>query len=44
MGWRIDYFWVSRDLVDDGRVVSAFIDNAIFGSDHCPVGIDLKVS
>lgn len=44
VGWRIDYLWASRDLVDDGRVASAFIDNDIFGSDHCPVGIEMKVS
>jgi exodeoxyribonuclease III len=39
VGWRIDYFGVSRSLID--RVVSADILTHIHGSDHCPVGIRL---
>ncbi len=42
-GWRIDYFFVSRDLFDSGRVADAFIDNSIYGSDHCPVGLVVKM-
>ncbi|MCG6930276.1 MAG: exodeoxyribonuclease III [Desulfofustis sp.] len=42
-GWRIDYFFVSEDLVADGVVTDAFILNDIHGSDHCPVGIELDV-
>ncbi len=42
-GWRIDYFFVTQDLVDKGMVKSAFIENNIFGSDHCPVGIELAI-
>ena len=42
-GWRIDYFFVTRDLIDDGVVTSAFIDNDIFGSDHCPVGLVVEI-
>ncbi|MCG8619052.1 MAG: exodeoxyribonuclease III [Desulfobacterales bacterium] len=42
-GWRIDYFFVTRDLIDDGVVKEAFIDNDIFGSDHCPVGLVIEV-
>lgn len=38
-GWRIDYFFVTRDLIEKGAVKDAFIDNEIFGSDHCPVGL-----
>lgn len=38
-GWRIDYFFVSRDMIDDGRVQEAFIADDIHGSDHCPVGL-----
>ncbi len=38
-GWRIDYFFVTRDLIEKGVVKEAFIDNDIFGSDHCPVGL-----
>jgi len=43
-GWRIDYFFVTQDLIDSGRVKEAFIDNDIFGSDHCPVGLVLDFS
>jgi len=42
VGWRIDYFFVSRDLIDSGRVSGAFIQNDVYGSDHCPVGIEMK--
>ena len=41
-GWRIDYFFVTQDLIDSGRVREAFIDNDIYGSDHCPVGVILE--
>ncbi|MBC2714822.1 MAG: exodeoxyribonuclease III [Desulfobacteraceae bacterium] len=43
-GWRIDYFFVTQDLIDSGRVKEAFIDNDIFGSDHCPIGLVLDFS
>lgn len=39
VGWRIDYFLVSRALRPALR--SAFIRQAITDSDHCPVGIEL---
>jgi len=42
-GWRIDYFFVTRDLIETGAVKEAFIDNDIFGSDHCPVGLVIAV-
>jgi len=42
-GWRIDYFFVTRDMIDKGWVKDAFIDNDIFGSDHCPVGLDIEI-
>jgi len=42
-GWRIDYFFVTQDIIDRGWLKSAFIENDIFGSDHCPVGITLEV-
>ncbi|MFP4158468.1 MAG: exodeoxyribonuclease III [Desulfobacterales bacterium] len=38
-GWRIDYFFASSDLFEQGRIKDAFINNDIYGSDHCPVGI-----
>lgn len=40
-GWRIDYFLVSEALRD--RVVAASIYPEVFGSDHCPVGIELDI-
>jgi exodeoxyribonuclease-3 len=42
-GWRIDYFFVTRDLIENNIVKDAFIDNDIFGSDHCPVGLVVQV-
>ncbi|MCR5834457.1 MAG: exodeoxyribonuclease III [Selenomonadaceae bacterium] len=38
-GWRIDYFLLSERLVD--KVITATIDSEIFGSDHCPVTLEL---
>lgn len=40
-GWRIDYFIVSRRLQE--RVGDAVIYDQVFGSDHCPVGLELTV-
>ena len=41
IGWRIDYLFVSENLKD--RVKDAFILPEVMGSDHCPVGIELRV-
>lgn len=41
-GWRIDYFFVSRNMIDQNLVKEPFIDNTIQGSDHCPVGLVLS--
>jgi len=41
-GWRIDYFLVSDRLRD--RILETPIYTNVFGSDHCPVGIQLEVS
>jgi len=38
-GWRIDYFLVSDSIKD--RIAGAEIHNDIFGSDHCPVELDI---
>lgn len=38
-GWRIDYFLVSKALKD--RVSESAIHNEVFGSDHCPVSLEL---
>ena len=39
-GWRIDYFVVSDRLRE--RLDDAVIHNDIFGSDHCPVELDIR--
>jgi exodeoxyribonuclease-3 len=41
VGWRIDYFFVSENLLR--QVTAAFIMGDVTGSDHCPVGITLNV-
>lgn len=38
-GWRIDYFIVSDNL--KGRMTDAKIHTDVFGSDHCPIELDL---
>lgn len=40
VGWRIDYFLVSEKLMP--LISKAQILNEIYGSDHCPVAIELK--
>jgi len=42
-GWRIDYFFVTRDILEKGWIKEPFILNDIFGSDHCPVGLTLEL-
>ena len=40
-GWRIDYFIVSEDLKE--RLRDAKIHTEVFGSDHCPVELDIEI-
>lgn len=40
-GWRIDYFIVSNKLKD--KITGAGIHNEFFGSDHCPVSLELDI-
>ena len=40
VGWRIDYFIVSKSIEE--RIEEAEIYSDIMGSDHCPVGIEIK--
>ncbi len=40
VGWRIDYFFVSDNLLPS--LADAFIMPDVMGSDHCPIGIILK--
>jgi len=41
VGWRIDYFFVDKGF--QPCVKDAFIMQDVQGSDHCPVGIELKI-
>jgi exodeoxyribonuclease-3 len=40
IGWRIDYFFVSQELLPAVR--DAWIESDVHGSDHCPVGLMLE--
>ena len=40
IGWRIDYFFVTEDLMK--KVKDSFITPKVMGSDHCPIGLDIK--
>ena len=42
IGWRIDYFLVSTGLQD--KLVDSYIYDHVMGSDHCPVGLELKLA
>ena len=41
VGWRIDYFVVSNRIADN--IKEAKIHTEIFGSDHCPVELDIEI-
>ena len=41
VGWRIDYFLVSDRLRE--QIKDAYILPEIQGSDHCPVGLDIRL-
>ena len=41
VGWRIDYFIVSKSIED--KIKEANIYPEIFGSDHCPIGLEIDV-
>jgi len=40
IGWRIDYFFVSKSIIKN--VKKSFILDKVIGSDHCPIGIEIK--
>jgi exodeoxyribonuclease-3 len=42
IGWRLDYFFVSPGLLKS--LSSSFILKDVYGSDHCPAGITLKIA
>jgi exodeoxyribonuclease-3 len=41
IGWRIDYFIVSKKLSD--RLIDAQVHSDIMGSDHCPVFVEIDL-
>jgi exodeoxyribonuclease III len=41
VGWRIDYFFVSKKLKE--KIKNADIHPDILGSDHCPVSIEIAI-
>lgn len=41
VGWRIDYFFISRNLLP--KVKKAEIHTQVLGSDHCPISLELGV-
>ena len=41
VGWRIDYFLVSKNIIS--KVISSDIYNDVYGSDHCPIGIEIDM-
>jgi len=41
VGWRIDYFFISENF--KSNLVNAFILPDVMGSDHCPVGIEIRL-
>lgn len=41
VGWRLDYVFVSSNL--KRFVTNGFIQPKVFGSDHCPIGIEIAL-
>ena len=41
VGWRIDYFIVSKDIKD--KIEEARIHMEVMGSDHCPVELEIEI-
>ncbi len=40
VGWRLDYFIVAKRFVS--RIKETKIHDHIFGSDHCPISIEIS--
>ncbi|MFC2149932.1 exodeoxyribonuclease III [Calditrichota bacterium] len=41
VGWRIDYFFVNKGMVD--KIEKAWILQDVMGSDHCPLALEVRV-
>jgi exodeoxyribonuclease-3 len=40
-GWRIDYFLISEKLIN--KVKSVDINSEFYGSDHCPISLEIEL-
>lgn len=40
-GWRIDYHFVNKEFLP--KVKDSYIMNDVYGSDHCPIVVDLEI-
>ena len=41
VGWRIDYFFAHKNIMP--KIDNAYIMSNVMGSDHCPLGIEIKI-
>jgi exodeoxyribonuclease-3 len=41
VGWRLDYFFATPDIMDN--IEDSVILSDVVGSDHCPVGLKLRI-
>jgi exodeoxyribonuclease-3 len=41
VGWRIDYIFASQEILP--IIKNARIHDLVFGSDHCPVSLELGI-
>lgn len=41
VGWRVDYFFVTKNMLEN--IKNSYILDQVFGSDHCPICLDLKI-
>lgn len=44
VGWRLDYFLVSKKIYEKGAVLESDINTKVYGSDHVPIEMTLDVS
>ncbi|MEE3342721.1 MAG: exodeoxyribonuclease III [Bacilli bacterium] len=42
IGWRIDYFLVSKSIIN--KVKNPTIHKDVYGSDHCPISINIELN
>jgi exodeoxyribonuclease-3 len=41
VGWRIDYFYTTKNIAD--KIRKAEIRDDIYGSDHCPITLEIEL-